>query len=610
MAFSPEFLDELRARVGLADVIGRRVRLVRKGREHSGLCPFHKEKTPSFTVNEEKGFYHCFGCGTHGSAIDFVMAVDGLGFREAVERLAEQAGIEIPADTPAARERDEKRKTLYQVMEAAAAYFERCLRMPESRGAMEYLRGRGLDDATIKHFRLGFAPDSRSGLKGALLREGFPEGLLAAGGLIIQPDDAARASYDRFRGRIMFPITDRGGRVIAFGGRILSSTPKENEPKYLNSPETPLFHKGRVLYGLAQAMRRVRDAGSVIVAEGYMDVIALSRAGFEHAVAPLGTALTEEHLVELWRLAREPVLCFDGDAAGQRAAARAAERALPLLKPGFGLRFAEIPAGEDPDTLIAKRGGRAIEDVLAQAFPVSEALWRIESGGKLPATPEARAALQQRLQDHTRRIADATVRTHFLKHFNDRIWPPNADRGRGRRAPASVSGATPAKAGSTRVDPLREAQQILIAIMVNNPRFFDRGGEELGSAEFPDSTLDQVRRTIVSLLSEDPQLAPERLRELLTARGYGDVLDALFATPVVKGHRLIRCDSPPEEVQETWVQHLNAVRLTGAAEETRQAARELESDLSEENWERQRALIEARLTDGADWRPEPTEPGS
>ncbi|MBT3306711.1 MAG: DNA primase, partial [Alphaproteobacteria bacterium] len=332
MSFSDQFLEDLRGRAGLADVVGRRVKLTRKGREHSGLCPFHKEKTPSFTVNEEKGFYHCFGCGEHGSVFDFVMQTEGLTFPEAVERLAGEAGMEIPQDSPEERQRQEQRQTLYDVTEKAAKFFKTQLHQPAGKAALEYLKGRGITDDTIQRFGLGFAPDGRGVMKEALSFEGIDEGRMIAAGLIIQPDDKSRDSYDRFRGRVMFPITDTRGRVIAFGGRILG----QGEPKYLNSPETSLFHKGRVLYGQKMASGPARKSGEIIVTEGYTDVIALHQAGFENAVAPLGTALTEDQIKILWKIVPEPVLCFDGDAAGQKAASRAAERALPLLASGYG----------------------------------------------------------------------------------------------------------------------------------------------------------------------------------------------------------------------------------------------------------------------------------
>ena len=343
MAFPPQFLDDIRARIGLADVVGRRVRLVKQGREHAALCPFHNEKTPSFTVSEEKGFFHCFGCGAHGDVIGFVMRADGLSFPEAVERLAADAGLEVPEQTPAEREHAKRQADLYDVMEKACAFFEERLGAHVGEPARDYLRGRSLDTDTIARFRLGYAPDTKTALRGALMSDTLPETMLIEAGLLIRPDNGT--PYDRFRGRVIFPITDRRGRVIAFGARILG----EGTPKYLNSPDTPLFNKGRVLYGMATARRAAHDKGRVIVTEGYMDVIALAKAGFVESVAPLGTALTESQLHELWRMAPEPLLCFDGDNAGQRAAWRAAERALPLLEPGRSLRFVMLPRGEDPD---------------------------------------------------------------------------------------------------------------------------------------------------------------------------------------------------------------------------------------------------------------------
>ena len=387
--FPPSFLDEIRARVSLVSVIARGVRLTRKGREHSGLCPFHNEKSPSFTVNEDKGFYHCFGCGAHGDVISFEMQVHHLSFVEAVERLAGEAGLEVPKQTVEERERAQRAASLYDVMEAACVFFERELRRAVGQTALGYLRGRGVDDQAIGCFRLGYSPDSRSALLQVLKAAGIPEPLAVEAGLLISPEGGGEP-FDRFRGRVMFPITDRRGRVIAFGGRILG----DGQPKYLNSPDTPLFHKGRVLYGLAQAREPAASAGTVIVCEGYMDVIALNRAGFANAVAPLGTALTEDQIGLLWRMAAEPIICLDGDAAGQRAAAKAAERALPLLEPGRSLRFAAIPPPEDPDSLIRSRGAGAMQEVLDHALPLSEVLWRQELAGHSLDTPERCAAIR------------------------------------------------------------------------------------------------------------------------------------------------------------------------------------------------------------------------
>lgn len=303
MAFPPRFLDDIRDRVALAEIVGRRVRLTRKGHEHSGLCPFHNEKTPSFTVSDDKGFYHCFGCGAHGDAIDFVMNTEGVSFPEAVEQLAGLAGLQMPVETPEDRAREERRSGLAEAVEAAAIWFAAQLRKPDGKTALDYLKGRGLDDGTIARFRLGFASDARDGLKTALLKQGFTEDVLVEAGLVGRPDDG-RATYDRFRGRVIFPIADRKGRVVAFGGRILAG----DGAKYLNSPETPLFHKGHMLYNLDRAAKAMRDGAELIVAEGYMDVIALDRAGFHGAVAPLGTALTEDQIAALWKHAAEPVL--------------------------------------------------------------------------------------------------------------------------------------------------------------------------------------------------------------------------------------------------------------------------------------------------------------
>ncbi|HEY2110443.1 MAG TPA: DNA primase, partial [Dongiaceae bacterium] len=365
MSFTPQFLDELRQRLSLVSVISRKVRLVRRGRESTGLCPFHNEKSPSFTVSDEKGFFHCFGCGAHGDVIGFLMRSEGLSFPESVERLAREAGLALPVSSPEERQRAERQSTLVTAMETAAAWYQEQLAGSAGRGALDYLRRRGLAEGTIARFRLGYAPEGRTALRDALTRAGVSVELAQEAGLVGKGEDGAL--FDRMRGRVIFPIADRRGRVIAFGGRILG----EGQPKYLNSPETPLFHKGRTLYGLGQALRPAKDAGEVVVAEGYMDVIALSEAGFPQAVAPLGTALTEEQIAELWRLVPEPTLCFDGDAAGERAAARAADRALPLLKPGQSLRFAMLPEGEDPDTLILAEGSAAMRALLDRALPLA-----------------------------------------------------------------------------------------------------------------------------------------------------------------------------------------------------------------------------------------------
>ncbi|MDP8914274.1 MAG: DNA primase, partial [Pseudomonadota bacterium] len=339
MSLSPQFLDEIRARTSLSGVIGKQVKLTRAGREWKACCPFHKEKTPSFTINDEKGFYHCFGCGAHGDAIRFLTDARGLPFMDAVKELADSAGMDLPAPDPRAQQKAERASSLYEVMDAAARWFGEQLAGVEGGDARSYLQRRGIGDATRQRFGFGFAPDSRSKLKSALKQFG-PEKLIEAG-LIIDPE-GGKEPYDRFRGRLMIPIRDQRGRVIAFGGRIIG----EGEPKYLNSPETPLFDKGRTLYNLDRAGQASRNASRLIVVEGYMDVIALDQAGIAESVAPLGTAVTEGQLERLWRLVPCPILCFDGDAAGQKASLRAALRALPHVGPGRSLGFVTMPPGQ------------------------------------------------------------------------------------------------------------------------------------------------------------------------------------------------------------------------------------------------------------------------
>src|SRR5215510_11256706 len=488
MAFPPGFLDELRARLSLAEIIGRKVSLKRKsGAEYSGLCPFHNEKTPSFTVNEKKGFFYCFGCHEKGDAVGFVMKTEGLSFPEAVEKLAREVNLPVPRATPAERERAERVSTLQQVVEEAARWFQKQLRLPVGRQGLDYLRGRGLEDAVIDDFRLGFAPDSRDGLLAYLKRENVPIDKIVEAGLAIQPEDNNREPYDRFRGRVMFPINDRRGRVIAFGGRVMGA----GEPKYLNSPETPLFHKGANLYCLDRARQAATKDQPVIVAEGYMDVIALHGAGFAGAVAPLGTALTEGQLGELWKLADEPYLCFDGDNAGRRAAARAAERALPLLRAGKSLRFLALPAGEDPDSLIRTRGPEAIRRVLDLARPLSDVVWDMETEGRVTDTPERRASLERAVEQRVAGIGDPVVRDYYRTEMRNRLnrlrradaaaWQPGRRPFRGPGPePAPFAAGAAARRASTDLDGSRQ-ERALLGALIERPAMLHVLAEDLAA---------------------------------------------------------------------------------------------------------------------------------
>lgn len=430
MRFTPQFLDELRARLSVSEVVGKRVKLKKAGREWKGLSPFQQEKTPSFYVNDQKGFYHDFSSGKHGDIITFVMETDGLPFAEAVERLASMAGLPLPAVTPDAARHEQRRRTLHDVMELAAKFFSETLASRVGAKARGYLADRAISPATQLQFRLGYAPPppERFALKehlgklGVSVEDMIETGLLVAGNDIPVP-------YDRFRDRVMFPIADLRGRVIAFGGRALE---KDVPAKYLNSPETPLFHKGDNLYNHQTARKATHDGASLIVVEGYVDVIAMVTAGFAGAVAPLGTALTESQLALLWKMADEPILCFDGDRAGQKAAYRAADLALPFLAPGKSLRFALLPEGQDPDDL-ARSGGRgAIEEVIAAARPLADMIWSRELEGGNFATPERRAALEARIKELANGIRDEVVRRYYREDLAQRLqrtFSPESNRG-------------------------------------------------------------------------------------------------------------------------------------------------------------------------------------
>ncbi len=417
MRFTPQFLDELKARLPVSEVVGRRVKLVRSGREFKGLSPFNKEKTPSFFVNDQKQAWFDFSSGKNGSIFDFVMESEGVSFPEAVERLAQMAGVPLPQVSREDEARDARRKTLHDVMELAAKFFQDTLASRNGAKARGYLADRGLDAATQLKFRLGYAPGERFALKEHLGSHGIPAEDMVEAGLLISGDDIP-VPFDRFRDRVMFPITDLRGRVIAFGGRALE---KDAQAKYLNSPETPLFHKGGTLYNIAAARQAAHDGAPIVAVEGYVDVIAMVNAGYPATVAPLGTALTEDQLGLLWKMADEPILCFDGDSAGLRAAYRAVDLAMPRLKPGKSLKFALLPQGQDPDDL-ARSGGRdAIADVIGASRPLAGMLWARETEGHAFDTPERRAALEARVNEVTATIADEAVRRYYRQDFSARL---------------------------------------------------------------------------------------------------------------------------------------------------------------------------------------------
>ena len=594
MAFQPGFLDELRARISLSGLIGRSVKLVRRGREYTGLCPFHHEKTPSFYVVEDKSFFHCFGCGAHGDVIGFVMRNDNLDFIEAIEKLAGEAGLAVPRATPQERERAQQQKTLLGALEAAAAFYEARLASPAGARARNYLDLRGLDTETIRHFRLGWAPDERQALRRSLSGD-FSESLLIEAGLLRRPSSAAADEpIDYFRSRVMFPIGDRTGRVIAFGGRLIG----DGQPKYLNSPESPLFEKGRVLYGWAAAraglLREASSAGTgVIVTEGYLDVIALHRAGFPTAVAPLGTALTDFQLQDLWRLGSEPVLCFDGDAAGQRAAARALYRALPFLGADRSLRFATLPAGEDPDSLIRTEGGVAFEAILDAARPLSDMLWEIELAAKPRNTPERLADVWRRLLSRVELIPDRKVQAEYRNLFYRRFDPRSTStrsRDRIRQGSSAVHDGPPPRPRP----PQRLQREILFRILLHFPGLIVEVAEEFASLGLPEAEFDKLRHAILGLEASQPGLDAGTLQQHLVRSGFAATVDALL-TPSVDAGFVVRC-SDPASARREWT---HVIRMLGRRERSAiVAGSDLESEASAETWERFQATREQELQQG------------
>ncbi|MDB5374321.1 MAG: primase [Belnapia sp.] len=529
MALPPAFLDELRARTPLPGLIGRKTRLVRNGRQWKGCCPFHNEKTPSFYVYDDH--FHCFGCGAHGDAISFVMQTEGAAFPEAVERLASEAGLEVPKATPQAAERERRAKDLYGVCAAAEAAFRRRLALPEGREALAYLRRRGLREATIAQFGLGWSGEGRGALAADLKGEGItPEQLVAAG--LMKPRDPDRPEggvVDMFFNRVIFPIRDRRGRTISFGGRILG----DGQPKYVNGPETELFSKRRSLYGLDLAREGAFRGGTVVVVEGYMDVIALHQAGFAGAVAPLGTALTAEQLEALWSVSPEPVLCFDGDAAGAKAAARSAELALPLLAPDRSLRLASIEGGEDPDTLVAKGGPAAFQAVLDAAKPLSVALFDLLAGPNPPATPEQRAGFRNRLEEAARTIPDKALAAEYKRSLLDRFFAAGrsqrpAFKPRAPWAPAKGKWGRPGElasiAGLQRppIDPAairQERARNLLAILLRHPAILPEVEEALGVLDLPQGEAIALRAALLGWLPVADVLDSQGLMDHLRQAG-------------------------------------------------------------------------------------------
>ncbi|MEX1036592.1 MAG: DNA primase [Sneathiella sp.] len=598
MAFPPQFMEELKNRVGLAELVGRRTKLTKKGREYSGLCPFHNEKTPSFTVNEEKGFYHCFGCGANGDLIEFVKQTEGVSFPEAVERLAAIAGLQMPVERPEEKERQQRAATLHDAMELAGKWFTAQLASQAGSGARQYLDRRQVSEEAVSSFRLGFAPNSRTALKEALIARGVSEATLIEGGLIIKPDDG-RESYDRFRDRLMFPITDRRGRIIAFGGRALGDAPA----KYLNSPETPLFHKGHVLYNMATARQKAFDSGMIIVAEGYMDVIALSDAGFSQSVAPLGTAITEDQLQILWQMVPEPTLCLDGDTAGWRAALRISERALPLLRPGYSLRFALLPEGVDPDDLIRKEGSGAMTRVLENAQPLSEILWRKEVADRPVDTPERKAALEKALYGLCDEMRDPAVQNHYRAFFKDRLWQAFRPKGQSPRREfynsgdrnrfgrfANQRGDSRLLRNSSHHTPIVAAggrrEELILLTVVNHPGIMENHYDTLASLQFTSPQLDRLRRAIIDIATVEASLDYTDMAHHLAKRKLSEQVKGLQGPTTKSLDWFVDPAAAYEDALSAWLHIVARHKVEALQKDLEAAERQLGQNATAENLDR------------------------
>lgn len=617
MRFAPQLLDEIRARLLVSHVVSRKVALKKKGREWVGLSPFKTEKSPSFFVNDQKGFYHCFASGEHGDIFTFLMKTEGLTFPEAVERLAGEAGVAMPERSERSLERGDERDRLLALLEAACAYFEAQLRSPAGQEARRYLAKRGLATETIGRFRLGFAPNSRSALKEHLAKAGFSAADMALSGMLIAGDDIPVA-YDRFRNRVTFPILDLKGRTIAFGGRALDP---DQPAKYLNSPETPLFHKGHVLFNAARARQASFERGRLVAVEGYMDVVALAEAGFEEAVAPLGTALTEDQVKLMWRLTAEPILCFDGDSAGRKAAHRAIDTVLPHLKPGQSVRFAFLPDGLDPDDLIRQQGAEAMGRVLDDARPLADVLYERELAAGDWSTPERRARLELQLKSLVAQIADPAVRGHYERDVRRRLYETWGARGAGASASARQSGertrsaygrtagfalqtrarpgggagdprrgrfqADPAHAvhaapsssllksnlvaGVGSAPPYREA--LIVRTLLSHPWLIEEQAETLGRLTLTSEPLQRLKDSLLSLLALDIPLDRSGLRSQLDRQGAGQLAELVERTITHRSDKFAEPDAERGQVEAGWhhalalhERHVDLKRALEAAE--------------------------------------------
>ncbi len=531
------FLDEIRAKVPIADVVGQRVKLVRKGREYTGLCPFHNEKTPSFTVNEAKGFYHCFGCGAHGDVIKFEMEAGGLPFMDAVTKLANRAGLKVPQFSRENEEEAKHRSSWYEIMELACGFFEKNLLLPSGHEALDYLTRRGFDNSIIKKFRLGYAPDN-NGLHAYLTSKNVSESDMIELGLAVLSEKNGKV-YDFFRNRVIIPIFDKRDRIIGYGGRVMGN----EQPKYLNSPETPIFNKRKVLYNLNYARDKAYENKRIVICEGYMDVIAQSKYGFDYAVAPLGTALTEDQIQEAWKICPEPTLCFDGDGAGIRAAIRSVDRVLPILKAGYSLKYVFLPDKMDPDEFLKAKGAEEYEKAITNTMPLADLLWRKNIQAQPTNTPEQKAMFEKNIYEEIAKITDEKVRGYYLQDMRSRIY----NELRAPQQPAAkISGAgtqrqTPPPARRIVREQLKvrhnldeKVARFILSAFVCYPELIGEFEEKVGMFEIGNAELSMFWEKMADISREHEQLDADTLWRELASAGLDKIAGSLWELKMLK----------------------------------------------------------------------------
>lgn len=599
MTIPPRFLDDLRNRLTLSDEVGKTVKLTRAGREYKGCCPFHKEKTPSFYVNNEKQFYHCFGCGAHGDVIGFTMQAKNLSFIEALETLAPQAGMEIPKASPEEMQKAKKKKDLHSMMETATSWMEERLYEAKNKDVLSYMTGRGFKEETLSSFKIGYAPDDGQKLRKYLQGQGYDDEQMLEAGLI-KKSTRGTEPYAFFRDRIMFPVRDRRGRVVAFGGRVLPENirPPSNSdftpPKYINSSDTSLFDKGRMLYGDSLARQAARQGHTPIVVEGYLDVMACHQAGIQGAVAPLGTALTEDQIVLIWTMLgpdnKPPVLCFDGDNAGRRAAERAVGRILPLLKADKTVTLAFLPEGEDPDTFLKAKGRDAFIRILKNAMPLHEFLWMQETEGRDFKSPEARAGLSARLEEHADSIADRTVQRYYRQSFRDKMWEAFRYSAKGSK---STGGQTAVLKKPVRGAKINEIVRRLIATFLTHPQLLTDYEERLYDLDKGQEEQLQLLNELLNFnsLNSNKDLDFEAVKEHLITSGFGKPLDALHGEHIYIHAPYARASAEDHVAHEAVEELFSQLEREQIQSEIGAARHKMNEDFSEDS---QNRLFEMR----------------